>query len=260
MIKKESRIKKTIYSLVPWAIPVAVLLFWILYSKSGGLENSIFPTPEKVINAVKRMIKNGQLVEFTLISAKRAFSGFLIGGAIGFLLGLFNGLSDRCNHALDTTLQMFRTIPLLTLLPLIIMTVGIGEASKVVMVSISVFFSIYLNTRHGIRSVDKGLIEMGTVYGLNKVQLFINIIFPGALSSILVGVRQSLGSMWLILVAAESVATDSGIGYMIMNARELMMMELVILGIIVYAVLGKLSDVFAKLIERRFLRWNPEFQ
>jgi sulfonate transport system permease protein len=120
-------------------------------------------------------------------------------------------------------------------------------------------FPIYLNTFHGIRSVDPGLIEMGKIYGLNAWGLFWRIILPGAMSSILVGVRFSLGIMWLTLIVAETIAADSGIGYMAMNAREFMQTDVVVLSILLYACFGKLADVIAKSLERYWLQWNPGY-
>jgi sulfonate transport system permease protein len=134
---------------------------------------------------------------------------------------------------------------------------GIGEEAKLFLVSLGVFFPVYLNTFHGIRSVDPGLIEMGKVYGLSRWSLYKDIILPGALPSILVGIRYALGIMWLTLIVAETVAADAGIGYMAMNAREFMQMDVIVLSILLYALLGKLSDTIAKWLERRWLRWNP---
>lgn len=152
---------------------------------------------------------------------------------------------------------MIRNIPHLSLIPLVIVWFGIGEEAKLFLVSLGVFFPIYLNTFHGIRSVDHSLIEMGRVYGLSRFALYTNIILPGALPSILVGIRYALGIMWLTLIVAETVAADSGIGYMAMNAREFMQMDVIVLSILLYALLGKLSDSIAKLLEKRWLRWNP---
>jgi sulfonate transport system permease protein len=155
---------------------------------------------------------------------------------------------------------MLRNIPNLALMPLIILWCGIGENTKVIMVAIATFFPVYLNTKHGIRSIDKGLIEMGRVYGLKGFDLFRHVIFPGATSSILVGVRYALGVMWIVMIAAESLAADSGIGFMATRARELFQMDIIILSILLYALLGKLSDSIARFIERRLLRWSPEFR
>jgi sulfonate transport system permease protein len=137
---------------------------------------------------------------------------------------------------------------------------GIGEEAKIFLVAIGVFFPIYVNTYHGIISVDKSLIEMGKVYGLSKNKLLVRVIFKGALPSVLVGIRYSLGIMWLTLIVAETVAADSGIGYMAMNAREFMQIDIVIVAILLYAILGKVADSLAKLLEIKLLKWNPNYQ
>jgi sulfonate transport system permease protein len=192
-----------------------------------------------------------------LVSAGRALTGFVLGGVIGFLLGLVNGVSKTSERLLDTTVQMVRTIPILALMPLIILWFGIGEESKVVMVALGVFFPLYLNTFHGIRNIDQGLVEMARVYGFSPWERFIHVILPGALPSILVGLRFSLGIMWLVLIVAEMVAANSGIGYRAIQARELMQMDVVLVTIVVYALLGKGSDVAAQGLERWLLAWNP---
>lgn len=240
-------------------IPILILIAWYIFSNNGVIKSNILPTPASVIDAFVELLKNGQLADNIIISSKRAFTGLLIGGGIGFFLGLATGLSKIAKLFLNNTIQMIRNIPILALLPLIILWFGIGEKAKIVMVALSVFFPMYLNTYNGIISIDPGLIEMGKIYGLRGFRLFKNIIFPGALQSILVGFRHSLGIMWLILIAAETLASDTGIGYMAMTARELLQMDIVVLSIIIYAILGKLSDVVATLIEKIVLRWNPAF-
>lgn len=240
-------------------IPILVLMLWYAFSNNGVIKSNILPTPASVIDAFITLLKNGQLMDNIEVSSKRAFTGLLIGGGIGFLLGLVTGLSKTAKLFLNDSIQMIRNIPILALLPLIILWFGIGEKAKIVMVALSVFFPMYLNTYNGIISIDPGLIEMGKIYGLRGFNLFKHIIFPGALQSILVGFRHSLGIMWLILIAAETLASDTGIGYMAMTARELLQMDIVVLSIIIYAVLGKLSDVVANVIERVVLKWNPAF-
>ncbi|MEH2461892.1 ABC transporter permease subunit [Nostoc sp.] len=246
--------------IVPWIVPLLVLILWELASRTGLLSSRILPAPSGVIATAIKLGSTGELFQNIGISAGRAISGFIIGGSIGFGLGLLNGFSPVAEKLLDSSLQMLRTIPNLALIPLVILWFGIGEQARLFLVSIGVFFPLYLNTFHGIRSVDPELIEMGKVYGLKTPQLLWQIIFPGALSSILVGVRFSLGIMWLTLIVAETIAADSGLGYMAMNAREFMQTDVVVLSIVIYALLGKLADTFARGLETKFLAWNPNYQ
>lgn len=243
----------------PWVIPILLLLLWQLLGSIGWLSQRVLPTPLEVVQALIQVTEDGSIFEHLAISTKRAFIGFVIGGGIAFILGLLNGIFPVAERYIDSTVQMFRTIPHLAMIPLVIMWFGIGETSKLFLVSLGVAFPIYLNTFHGIRSVDPGLIEMGRVYGLKGFSLFSKVILPGALSSILLGVRFSLGIMWITLIVAETIASDSGIGYMATHAREFMHMDVVVLCVILYALLGKISDIMAKLLEKRWLQWHHNY-
>jgi sulfonate transport system permease protein len=154
---------------------------------------------------------------------------------------------------------MIRNIPHLALIPLVILWFGIDEAAKVFLVALGVFFPIYVNTLHGVRSVDPHLLEMARAYGMKPNAVFRRVVLPGALPSILVGLRYGLGIMWLTLIVAETIAATSGIGYMAMNAREFMQVDVVVFAILLYAALGKLADSAARLLERTALAWNPAY-
>ncbi|KRE49477.1 ABC transporter permease subunit [Paenibacillus sp. Soil724D2] len=243
----------------PWVIPILILLLWQVLGLSGWLSERILPTPWEVLTALYGVIKDGTIFEYVAVSTKRAFLGFLIGGSIAFVIGLLNGVFPIAERYMDSSVQMVRTIPHLAMIPLVIMWFGIGETSKLFLVSLGVAFPIYLNTFHGIRSVDPGLVEMGKVYGLKGFALFAKVILPGALANILLGIRFSLGIMWLSLIVAETIAADSGIGYMATHAREFMQMDVVVLCVILYALLGKLSDLIAKYFENRWLKWHHNY-
>ena len=143
--------------------------------------------------------------------------------------------------------------------PEVILWFGIDESAKIFLVALGTLFPIYINTWHGIRNIDRGLVEMARSYGLSGFSLFIHVILPGALPSIMVGVRFALGLMWLTLIVAETISANSGIGYLAMNAREFLQTDVVVVAIILYALLGKLADVSAQWLERSWLRWNPAY-
>lgn len=206
------------------------------------------------------LLISGELWQHVKVSAGRALLGLFIGGGLGLLLGLLNGSSRFASTLLDTTLQMIRNIPTLALIPLVILWFGIDETAKLFLVAVGVFFPIYINTYHGIRSVDPQLIEMGKSYGLSRWQLYKEIILPGAMPSILVGLRFALGLVWVLLIVAETISAQAGIGYMTMNAREFLQTDVVLVGILLYALLGKLADVLAQLLERYLLRWHAGYQ
>jgi sulfonate transport system permease protein len=248
--------KRPVERILPWFIPFLVLACWQYLSWTGAIPERILPAPSQIVEAAFGLLGTGELYDHMSISLGRALAGFFIGGVIGFLLGLFNGVFRFADLFFDTSIQMLRNIPHLALIPLVILWFGIGETSKVFLVALGVLFPVYINTYHGIKSVDKNLIEMGKAYGLKGKALFFHVILPGAMSSILVGVRFSLGVMWLTLIVAETISAQSGIGYMAMNAREFMQMDVIVLSIVIYALFGKLSDVIARYFEGKLLKWN----
>jgi len=246
--------------LVPWLVPLALIAVWQAASAFGWLSTRVLPAPLDVLRAAQALAESGELLKHVQVSAGRALGGLAIGGGLGLALGLLTGSLRWAETLLDTTIQMVRNIPALALIPLVILWFGIDESAKLFLISVSVFFPIYLNTFHGIRNVDPALIEMGRSYGLTRWQLYREVILPGALSSILVGLRFSLGLMWVILIVAETISAQSGIGYLTMNAREFLQTDVVLVGILLYALLGKLADWFARALEHWWLRWHPGYQ
>jgi sulfonate transport system permease protein len=247
-------------ALAQWVLPLAILAIWQALSTIGFIPTRVLPAPTEVLMAGWKLLISGELIKNIWVSFWRAIVGFAIGGGIGFALGLANGLSRRSERYLDSTLQMIRNVPHLALIPLVILWFGIDEEAKIFLVALGVFFPIYINTLHGIRTVDNQLVEMGRTYGMSPATLFLRVILPGALPSIFVGLRYALGIMWLTLIVAETIAASSGIGYMAMQAREFLLVDVVVLSIVIYALFGKLADSAARLLERLCLSWHPAFQ
>jgi sulfonate transport system permease protein len=258
--KYQFRPRVLVTQALPWLVPISLLIIWQWASSVGVLPSRFLPAPRAVLRSFFELSASGELWLHVRVSALRALSGFAVGGGLGLLLGLLTGSLRWAETLLDSTIQMIRNIPPLALIPLVILWFGIDESAKLFLVALGVFFPVYINTFHGIRSVDRGLLEMGRTYGLSGWSLYRDIILPGALPSILVGVRFSLGLMWVILIVAETISARSGIGYMTMNAREFMQTDVMVVGILLYAILGKLADLLAKGLERRLLRWNPAYQ
>ena len=247
-------------SLVPWVVPAAGLGFWQAGGMTGLIPADVLPPPSAVIEAGWRLAASGDLLRNVEVSACRAGIGFALGGGLGFACGLLNGLCKTSERVLDTSLQMIRTIPHLALIPLVILWFGIGEEAKLFLISIGTFFPIYLNTMQGVRSVDPQLIEMGKAYRMSRLQLIRVVLLPGALPSIFVGLRYAMGVTWLTLIVAETISATSGIGYMAMNAREFMLVDVVVFSLLLYALLGKLTDSVARLLEQVCLSWHPAYR
>ena len=229
-------------------------------ARAGLLPANVVPAPSDVFDAAWRLTLSGELLDNVGISARRAGIGFAIGGSLAFAFGLLNGVSKVGEKLTDATFQMVRNIPNLAMVPLVILWFGIEDSARIFLVALGVFFPIYINTFHGIRTVDVQLVEMGRSYGMSNWELFRRVILPGALPSIFVGLRYALGIMWLTLIVAETIAANSGIGYMAMSAREFMQLDVVVLSILLYALLGKLADSVARLLERTTLSWHPAFR
>ena len=247
-------------SLLGWILPAVIVLLWEALSRLGFITANVLPAPSQVFVAFWSLLWSGELIANIGVSTWRALCGFAIGGSIGLALGLANGLSGLSRTLTDTTLQMIRNVPHLALIPLVILWFGIDEEAKLFLVALGVFFPIYVNTLLGIQGVDPQLVEMGRTYGMGSTTLLARVILPGALPSIFAGLRYALGIMWLTLIVAETISATSGLGYMAMQAREFLMIDVVVLSIVIYALLGKLADSLARWMERASLQWHPAFQ
>lgn len=247
-------------TLAPWIVPAILLLVWEIVGRMGLVSPTILSSPGAVFRAGLSSAAAGELSRHLLVSAGRAMIGFVVGGSIGLVLGLGAGLFRSFQLLVDGPMQMVRAIPLLALVPVVIIWFGIGEQAKLFLIALAVMFPVYLNTFYGVRAVDPQLVEMGKSYGLRGFALYREVLLPGALPAVLVGVRHGLGLMWLTLVVAETIAAEEGLGYMAMNAREFMQMDVVLLTILIYALLGKVSDSMAKLLERWLLPWQSPAQ
>lgn len=243
-----------------WIVPGFIVIAWQAICSFGLAPSGLLPSPLAVAAAGWRLTLSGELPQNLLVSFLRACAGLIVGGGIGFAFGLANGLSKLSETLTDSTLQMVRNIPHLAMIPLVILWFGIDEGAKLFLVALGVFFPVYLNTLHGIRSIDPQLIEMAKSYDTPRRDLFWLVVLPGALPSIFVGLRYALGIMWLTLVVAETIAAQSGLGFMAMQAREFMQVDVVVLAIVIYALLGKLADSIARACERKCLTWHPAFQ
>ncbi len=240
-------------------VPVLILLVWQALDSLGWINSRLMPSPVMVAEAFWQLLVTGQLLGNLWVSLVRVMVGLGIGVALGTVFGLFAGLSRFGENTVDSTLQMVRTLPHLALIPLFILWFGIGETPKIALIALGAVFPIYLNLFAGIRAVDRRIIEAASTLDLTRAEIIWNVILPGALPSFLVGLRYAVGIAWLTLVVAEQVNANSGIGYLVMNARDFLETDVIFVGLIIYAILGLTTDQMVRAIERRALAWRPSF-
>lgn len=254
-----SRIGARGLQLLSWIAPVLLVIVWESLAQAGWLSPQVLPAPSKVLRTAFKLATTGSLLNDLGVSLLRAAAGFAIGATVGATLGVLVGFSRIAEALIDRSVQMIRAIPFLAALPLVIVWLGVGEAEKIFLVALGVTFPIYINTVLGIRQVDPKLLELGRVQGLGSLQLIRRIILPGALPSILTGVRYALATAWLALVVAETIGAQSGIGFLAMDAREFLRTDVIVLTIVIYALIGVAADAIARLLERRLLAWHPNY-
>jgi len=237
--------------------PLAILALWQAGSMAGLIPARIIAAPSAIVATAFTLVASGELIPDLLVSLARAVVGLAIGITAGAILALIAGLSRTGEDAIDPPMQMLRAVPLLGLTPLLILWFGISEVPKITLIALASFFPVYITLFAGIRGVDRKLIEDGRVFGLDRWGVIREVILPGSLPSALVGVRQALGIAWLSLVVAEQINADHGIGYLIMNARDFLRTDVIVVGLAVYALLGLGTDAIVRAIEHRTLRWRP---
>lgn len=241
-------------------IPIIVLIIWQLAGVFDVVSKTVLPTPLDILLAFQELIKTGELFGHLSISVFRTAAGFFIGGSLGIILGTIVGFSTRSEQYLDPSVQMLRTVPHLAVAPLFVLWFGFGETSKVLLIADGAFFPLYVNAFLGIRGVDSKLFDVARVLEFSKRKLITKLILPAALPNLLLGARLSLGVAWVSLVVAELMGSTEGIGYMIMDARQFSNTDIVFVGIIIFAFVGKFSDSLVRLLEVKSLRWRDNFK
>ena len=244
--------------------PVAVLILWQAVSEAGLISRQKLPPPTEIWQTAVSLITTsspayGTLQGAMLISLERVAIGFAAGALAGLAIAIAAGLSRLGESTIDPLMQMLRTLPLFGLIPVFIVWFGIGETPKLTLIAIGAAIPLYLNTFSGIRNVDARLGELGQVLHLSRTELIRDIVLPGALPQVLVGLRQSLGVAWLALVVAEQVNANAGLGFMISQATQFLRNDVIFVALLVYCALGLLTDALVRLLERRALVWRRGF-
>ena len=236
--------------------PLALVAVWWIGTATGFISEQTLAAPGRVIDTVSELWRSGELVDAVRVSLWRAMQGLVIGASIGLVLGVVAGLARLGEELIDPVMQMLRTVPFLALVPLFIVWFGINETPKVLLVATACAFPMYLNAYGGVRNVDRKLLEAARAFGVSGFRLLREIVVPAALPSILVGLRFAMGVALVALIAAETVNTSAGIGYLMLQAREFLRTDILMVCIVLYALLGLGADLLVRLLERLLMPWR----
>ncbi len=235
---------------------VLVIVIWEVLSATGVFDPSILPGPGNVFSTGQHLIADGELQSNLWSSLQRVFWGLLLGLAVGVTISLVSGLSQLGESLVDGPMQIVRALPVIALQSLFIVWFGIGDQMKIVMIAFAVTIPIYINTYAGNRGVDRRFVELAHGVRLSRWQLIRRVVLPGAFPNFLVGLRFALAVAWLVLIFGEEVNTSSGIGYLIIEAGQNGETNVIMVCLVVYGILGLLSDFFVRTLERRALAWR----
>nr|WP_216654314.1 ABC transporter permease [Nocardioides sp. zg-DK7169] len=241
-----------------WVSPVLLVALWQVASSTGLLDPDVLPSPRELASTTAELYRDGALMEALGVSTRRAALGFLLGAIAAVVLGLAVGLSRLGDALIDPLMQMVRMLPLFGLIPLFIVWFGIKEEPKIYLVALGVVVPLYLNLVAALRNVDPDLKEAAISLRLTRWEQARHLVLPAVLPGALVGLRQSLGVAWLALIVAEQINAGAGLGYLINNARDFLRTDVIVVGLLCYAVLGLLTDLVVRVLERRALRWRDE--
>ncbi|MDP4271791.1 MAG: ABC transporter permease [Bacteroidota bacterium] len=244
------------HSLIRIVVPIVLLTGWEIASRLGYIKPVILPSPSAIISTFEEMIRSGELFQHLGISIARVLQGFAIGAFVGIVLGIFIGLFKKIDQALSILLGVLRPIPIMAWIPVLILWMGIDEASKITVIAIGSFWPVLVNVIDGIKNVDRKYLEVARILEKNKFQILTKVVFPAALPNIFTGLRIGIGIAWMCVVAAEMIAATSGIGYLIMYSRELLQSDVMFVGVFSIGLTGVLIDRLLKLVEVKVLKWN----
>ncbi|MBS3938355.1 MAG: ABC transporter permease [Peptococcaceae bacterium] len=239
-------------------LPFFIVAFWFIGSGLELWNEFIIPSPQKTWQSAQFLLSEGILTSHVLVSLYRVFAGFLLAFFLAFPLGILTGMKPKVLGYLEPILELIRHIPPLATVPMLILWFGIGETPKLVIIILTTFFPIFLNTLNGVVHCDKKLLEVGQSFGFNSRDKFMKIILPASLPNILIGMRIGLGYSWRALMGAELIAASAGIGFMINEATHLSRPDIIIVGILTIGIIGTVSDHLFFRILHRFVPWKDE--
>ena len=219
-----------------------ILIIWEWFTLTGKLESYQLPTPQKVVVSGWDLLKGGELFLYVFSSFSRVLTGFLLGTGLALILGTFIALFEAFDDMTKYILQIIKPIPPIAWIPLAILWFGIGEQSKIFIIALGAFFPVLTNTVDGIKNIDARYLELGNLYGISWFGKLKKIVLPAAIKQILTGIKVGASNSWICVVASEMIAANSGVGYMLNNGRSLGRPDLVILGMLIIGIIGKLMD------------------
>ncbi|MDR7254649.1 sulfonate transport system permease protein [Nocardioides sp. BE266] len=234
----------------------ALLAVWIIGSATGLIDPRNLSEPWTVVRTAETLIENGRLQESLVTSGIRAALGLGFGVAAGTILALISGLSRFGEALIDGPIQVKRSIPTLALIPLLLLWFGIGEPFKVITIALAVFVPIYIHTHNGLRTIEGKYAELAETLGVPRGEFIRHVVLPGAMPGFLLGMRFAVTSSLLALVVVEVINSTAGIGHMITLASNYGQTDIIVVGLVVYALLGVLADAAVRLIERKALSWR----
>lgn len=237
-------------------LPAATVLLWEALCRANLVPVVALPAPTTVAATLWTLCASGQMFLHIGVSLLRVLEGFACATALGLVLGIGVGVSTTFARMTDLMIQITRPIPPIAWIPLAILWFGIGEASKVYIIFLGALFPIIIGAVDGIRNTDRRYVEVARVLAASRAKLIRKVILPGAMPTILTGVRIGLANAWVCVVAAELIAAERGVGYVIVDGREMSRPDLVIAGMISIGLIGKLMDVALRRLERRLLPWR----
>ncbi|SKB77382.1 sulfonate transport system permease protein [Lachnospiraceae bacterium] len=239
-----------------FSLLVILVIVWEVVCRYGAVKSYSMPAPGMIVQDAVEKLRSGVLLKHITVSFLRVLEGFLVALISALILGVLIGLSKHVEQFTELVLQILKPIPPIAWIPLAILWFGIGESSKLYIIFYGAFFPILLNTVDGIHNIDKRYLELGRVYEMKKVRLVSKVILPGALPSILTGIRVGLGNAWVCVVAAEMIAATKGIGYMLSNGRSMSRADDVILAMLLIGIVGKIMDDVLKILSARLMKWK----
>jgi len=246
--------------ILPAIMPVLLLVSWEVAVRSGFLPNTLIASPSQVIIDFFSMLMDGSLLKHSMISLRRLIIGFLLGTFLGISFGAIVGTSRIGARLLEPSILTLIPIPPIAWIPLLIIIFGIGESSKIFLISIGGFCTLFIHTAHGIRAADKHLVELAQVLGKSQTSMFWHILLPSAIPNIIASMRVTLALSWTLLLAAEVVASSQGLGWLIWDSRNFSRPDDMIVGMVTVGILGKLSDSLLVWLEHYFTRWRKTYR